>query len=94
MNIGGAIKDLRLRRLLTQQQIAEKAMLTQGYYSSIENNNNKPTLEVINKIADALGVPIIIIHWLALEKSDIKKHRTSFYEKLQPVIDHLIQEIL
>jgi transcriptional regulator with XRE-family HTH domain len=43
---------------LTQAQLAEKAGVTQGAISMIERGERVPSLDVLVKIADALGCKI------------------------------------
>src|SRR5262245_9859949 len=50
------IKPHRLRRGLTQAQLAELAGVEQGYISRIERGLQEPSGEVSRRLADALGV--------------------------------------
>jgi transcriptional regulator with XRE-family HTH domain len=59
-HIGKAIKELREARGWTQQQLAKRARLTQGYVAKLESSDYAPdpALSVVLKLADALGVEI------------------------------------
>lgn len=46
---------LRIRRGLTQQQLAERVGTTQSSIARLEHGKTKPTLETLARIAVALG---------------------------------------
>ncbi|WAN63220.1 XRE family transcriptional regulator [Candidatus Phytoplasma rubi] len=47
MNIGQKIRNLRLERKITQQDLAKKINVTSGYISQIENNLISPSLKIL-----------------------------------------------
>ena len=51
-------KQLRIRKHLTQSQLAEKIGMEKGQISKIENGKFNLTLSTINRIAAALGAKI------------------------------------
>lgn len=55
-NLGRVIKDTRLRKDLTQEEVAEEAGITPNYLAIIEMGTKLPSLRVLIKIAKALGV--------------------------------------
>ncbi len=52
------LKQLRHRRGLTQQALAEKARLSLGYVARLEIGRHDPKLSTLAKIAKALKVPV------------------------------------
>jgi transcriptional regulator with XRE-family HTH domain len=53
------IRKLREAQQLTQQELAKKAGVTQGYIRHLERGLKKnPSLPTLKKIAKALGVPV------------------------------------
>ncbi len=56
--IGTRIKELRKKRGLSQEQVAQAANLTAKHLSSIEVGKENPTLDTFLKLADALGVEL------------------------------------
>jgi len=55
---GGIVRQLRLDRGLTIDEVAKEAKLTASYLSKVENNRVPvPPAETLGSIADALGVP-------------------------------------
>ena len=58
MNIGEAIKKLRLERGATQEDVALEAGTNAGNLSRIERCQQQPALELVEKIAAALGTTV------------------------------------
>jgi XRE family transcriptional regulator, regulator of sulfur utilization len=52
------MKVLRKGRGMTQEEVAEKAEITQQHYSLIERGEISPTMRTARKIARALGVDL------------------------------------
>jgi transcriptional regulator with XRE-family HTH domain len=56
--VGQKIKKLRAVKGITQEKLAETAGISVDFLSLIERGRNAPSLESIEKIAKALGVPV------------------------------------
>lgn len=56
--IGKRIIKLREEQGLTSEQLAFQYDISKGYLSKIENGKQLPSLEMLEKIAKALGVDI------------------------------------
>ncbi|BBO73123.1 transcriptional regulator [Desulfosarcina widdelii] len=56
--LGARIKEIRKKRHLTQEQLAEKVGINPKYVSSIERGKENPTLDTFIKIAESLEVGI------------------------------------
>jgi transcriptional regulator with XRE-family HTH domain len=56
--VGNTIRDLRRANGLTIADIAERAELSRGMLSRIENGQTASSLESLNRIARALGVSL------------------------------------
>ena len=54
--IGEQLKNVRTRRLLTQDELAEMAGVSQSTIANIERNNAEPQFRTIRKLAKALDV--------------------------------------
>jgi len=55
MMIGEKIKLLRLRKNLTQEELANRAELTKGFISQIERNLSSPSIATLTDVLEALG---------------------------------------
>jgi transcriptional regulator with XRE-family HTH domain len=57
--IGKMLKERREGLGLTREQLAKKAKVTTAYVSMMEAGKRKnPSLDVLRKLAKALGVPV------------------------------------
>ena len=60
MNISQIIKDRRLQLELTQQDLADYTELSLRIIKSIEAGKGNPTFSTLSKIAEILGLEIIM----------------------------------
>jgi transcriptional regulator with XRE-family HTH domain len=58
---GETIRDLRKKRQLSQEALADKASLHRTYIGMIERGEKNITLENIQKISKALDIPLFEI---------------------------------
>ncbi|WP_315117760.1 helix-turn-helix transcriptional regulator [uncultured Clostridium sp.] len=56
MSIGKNIKNYRKEKIMTQKELAEKANISRSYLADVENGRYNPSLDVLNSIANSLGV--------------------------------------
>jgi transcriptional regulator with XRE-family HTH domain len=66
-------KALRLSRAFTglqQQELAEVADIDPSYISLIEQGKRKPSLKIIHKLSRAMGIPVHLFTFLAMEPED------------------------
>lgn len=54
--IGERLKEARRKRLLTQEELAERAEVSPSTVVNIERNNAEPHFRTIRKLAKALDV--------------------------------------
>ncbi|NLL80517.1 MAG: helix-turn-helix transcriptional regulator [Clostridiales bacterium] len=56
--IGSRIRSYRKSQNLSQEKLAEMAEIHPTYLGQLERGEKSPTIEIINKIANALQVPL------------------------------------
>lgn len=56
MDIGERIKELRIERGLTQEELADRAELSKGFISQIERNLTSPSIATLEDVVLALGM--------------------------------------
>lgn len=56
--IGARIKNIRLKKGMTQEQLSEKMGINPKYLSSIERGKENPTLNTIINLSQSLGINI------------------------------------
>lgn len=69
-NLGRRLRELRLKRNLTQEGVAEKTGLSVTFVGLIERGVNIPSVKTCNKIARALGVSLDELFYF--QQRDIK----------------------
>lgn len=55
------IKKLRINNNLSQKELGEIIGTSQQNIARYENGNNKPNIDSLKRIADALGVPLVLL---------------------------------
>ena len=81
-DIGKTIKTCRNRRGLSQGRLAKKANISVSYLSLIELGKRAPSLDVLSDIANALRMPLNILVFLAIDKSELEKLDKEIAEKM------------
>jgi transcriptional regulator with XRE-family HTH domain len=65
VRFGLAVKYLRLQQELTQEKLAHRAVLHRTYVTDIERGTRNPSIEVIEKLANGLGISLAELFRLA-----------------------------
>jgi transcriptional regulator with XRE-family HTH domain len=68
MQLGRKIRDLRLRRGMTVQQLASASSLSKGFISQVENDRTSPSLATLRNLARALETSVA---YLVVEEEQI-----------------------
>ena len=93
MNIGKAIKIIRIQKEVSQVELAKLAGITQTTLSQIESGKKRPGEKTLNGISDALGVSTLLLYITGIEKDDVPENRRALYDQLFPVIQSLTLQI-
>lgn len=92
MNIGTAIKKIRLEKKLSQGELAKAIEISQTSLSQIEKGLKRPSSKTLDKICKIFDVPETIIHLYALEESDIPKSKKELYKALYPSLEVMLKQ--
>src|SRR5690349_4276233 len=68
MQLGRKIRDLRLRRGMTVQQLAESTGLSKGFISQVENGRTSPSLATLQDLAKSLETSVA---YLVVEEEQV-----------------------
>lgn len=72
MNIGHALKVCRSAKKLSLGELAGLTELSASYLSMIESGKREPRLSSLEKIADAMSVPVPILLFLAADSRELE----------------------
>lgn len=93
MNIGKAIKGLRLEKGLNQLDFAKKCKISQSYLSLIEKGRKEPTLGLLKQISSTLSIPLPILVFLSIDKDDISESKKEAFDLIEPSLKGLINNV-
>jgi len=60
-HLGAAVREHRMLIRLSQEELADRAGKDRTYISGIERGRRNPSLDVLQSIADALGVGLDVL---------------------------------
>ena len=84
--LGLKIKEIRKKKKLTQEQLAEKLGLDTGYISKLEVGRNFPTIGTLEKIATVLDIKLCDLFQFTVENNK------NFKEEIIKIYDQLNKE--
>ena len=58
MDIGHKVKQLRIQKNLTLEELASRSELTKGFLSQLERNLTSPSIATLEDILEALGTSL------------------------------------
>ena len=80
MQIGPKLKELRIAKNLTQEELADRAELSKGFISQLERDLTSPSIATLMDILQCLGTTI---HEFFSEEAEeqIVFHPEDYFEK-------------
>ena len=91
MNLGSALKEIRVRRGKTQIEVVEKVGLSQTYLSQIENGFKEPSPEMLRSLCKFYKMPVVAVVWMATESTDIPFKKRGAFIEIAPSVNELIE---
>jgi transcriptional regulator with XRE-family HTH domain len=82
MNIGSLIRKSRKERKLTLKTVAEKAMISEGFLSQVENDVNSPSVDTLIRICCAIDVNVGDLITQASQQAQIHIIRRSEWDDI------------
>ncbi len=58
-SLGDRLRNIRFSKGLSQEEVALRAEITTAYYGLVERNRKNPTVKILDKICQALGITLI-----------------------------------
>lgn len=94
MNIGLTISILRTHRRVNQKTLSELCGVTQGHINQVEGGKKQPSLILLNKISEALDVPLSIMMFLSISRKDIIQTRMESFAPIKEILDHTCNKVI
>ena len=93
MDLGQAIKALRLKNQMTQTQLAERCGISTNAVSSLETGKSYPPKGTVERLCEAFGIPQSYFLMSTIEESDFPEDKRLLYSVLlEPLRNELLSE--
>lgn len=93
MNIGLKLKDLRVVKGLTQEELADRAELSKGFISQLERNLTSPSIATLTDILQCLGTSLGEFFYESPE-AQIVFGKSDYFEKYDGELKNEIKWII
>jgi transcriptional regulator with XRE-family HTH domain len=94
--IGEALRLLRVYSDMTQKDMAEALGVSQSFLSEVEKGRKQPTLELLHRYGERLGVPLSSLMFFAEEIDPVTrsgKARIAIASKVLELLARIAPEI-
>lgn len=92
MDLGQAIKALRIKQQMTQAELAERVGMSTNAVSQIELGKTIPPKATVERLAQAFGIPVSYILIATIEEQDIPEEKRVLYRALlEPLRNELLE---
>lgn len=88
MTLGDAIKRLRGAAGISQKDFATRLGISPSYLSQIEGDHREPTIPLIRRMAEELGLPAVILFAAALSAP------TSLPQNQRQRLQNLLEQLV
>ena len=91
MDIGQAIKALRLRRGMTQTQLARRCDMSTNAICSLETGKSYPPQATVSKLCEVFAISQALFMMSAVEEGDFPEEKRVLYRAmLEPLRNELL----
>lgn len=93
MKIGHKIKELRIQKSLTQEELADRCELSKGFISQLERDLTSPSIATLVDILQCLGTNLEEFFSNTSDET-IVFHKTDYFEKVDMELHNTIEWII
>ncbi len=93
MNIGSKIKELRIQKNLTQEELADRAELSKGFISQLERNLTSPSIATLVDILQCLGTNLEEF-FSGTSSEQVVFKKSDYFEKHDSDLKNVIKWII
>lgn len=93
MDIGSAIKEIRVQKGITQKSLAQMCGLSANAMCLLEKNVSFPSRDTITRICSALSIPVSYLLFYSITDDDVPEDkRIAFRALKEPMKTVLVPE--
>lgn len=93
MNIGSKLKELRVLKGLTQEELADRAELSKGFISQLERDLTSPSIATLMDILQCLGTSIGEF-FNETSEEQIVYGKNDYFEKHDPDLKNVVKWVI
>ncbi len=93
MNIGAKIKELRVKKSLTQEELADRCELSKGFISQLERDLTSPSIATLVDILQCLGTNLEEF-FSNTAKEQVVFSKTDYFKKVDSELKNEIEWII
>lgn len=93
MNIGQKIKELRIQKSLTQEELADRAELSKGFISQLERDLTSPSIATLVDILQCLGTNLEEF-FSGTSSEQVVFKKTDYFEKYDGELKNLVKWVI
>lgn len=90
MDLGRAITRVRRLKKMTQAQLAQSAGVSVSHLCLVEKNKRDPSLQLVESLAKALGIPVSVLVFLAAEEVETPELEQQHFQSITDAIKGLM----
>lgn len=94
MEIGNKLKELRIQKGLTQEELAGRAELSKGFISQLERDLTSPSIATLVDILQCLGTDLQEFFSENPQEEQIVFHDSDYFEKIDKELKNKIEWII
>lgn len=94
MEIGKKLKELRIQKGLTQEELADRSELSKGFISQLERNLTSPSIATLVDILQCLGTDLQEFFSENPQEEQIVFHDSDYFEKIDEELKNKIEWII
>lgn len=89
--MGARVRQLRHARKLTQEQLAERAGLSDKFLGELERGRGNPTLTTLAALSDALGVRLVDLLALEMDRPRLTSRQAMQVREVLASLETLVE---
>lgn len=93
MDIGNKLKELRIQKGLTQEELADRCELSKGFISQLERDLTSPSIATLMDILQSLGTDLKDFFTVDPEEQIVFRD-TDYFEKIDEELHNKIEWII